>query len=232
MKKMLLLFIMIFLITSGAYSQAKIDFGAEYVSRYIWRGFDLTPDNSPNIQPWVNFSFKSGFNFNIWASTPLKNREANDNYLEMDLTLSYSKSLSKVVDFSAGLIYYALTHMDGFPDDKSTTPEFFVSVGNSVLPFSPKISAFYDTNLGDGIYIMVSGSKGIPAIPLFNLEVSAGLMDMFGVSGISDLNIGISKELDIAGYSVCPRVVFTLIPDSDVNSSNSEFWFGVSLAKK
>jgi len=228
------IFIVIILLSVKLYPQTELSYGVEYVSRYIWRGFDSTPDNNPNIQSYINFSSKSGFNLNIWSSTPLSERKKLDNFFEIDLTLSYSRSLSRILDFNAGFIYYTFPHIKNFPDDKSTSPEIFAGIQNSLLPLNPNVTIYYDFNLGDGIYIQVSGSKKFINVPGndFNLDVSVGYIEQYRVEGISDVNIGFSKVIELKSVIVVPRIVFTTIPENDVNPDGSELWFGLAINKK
>jgi len=74
---------------------ATLNFGADIMSRYIWRGFDF--GNSPTIQPNLYFSWR-GLNIGAWGSysfapyTNIVNNTVVDmgNYSEMDLYMSYT----------------------------------------------------------------------------------------------------------------------------------------------
>ena len=49
----------------------------DLVSRYVWRGFDLLPDNHPAIQPSLTIDLgESGFSLNVWSSFALAQRDA------------------------------------------------------------------------------------------------------------------------------------------------------------
>ena len=64
-------------------SNAGVDFGADLVSRYVWRGTDF--GNSASVQPFLSVGF-AGFEAGAWASYPLAAAGANEN----DLYISYS----------------------------------------------------------------------------------------------------------------------------------------------
>ena len=50
------------------YGELGVDFDATWVSKYIWRGFDLLDDKAA-FQPSINFDlFNSGFSVNVWSS--------------------------------------------------------------------------------------------------------------------------------------------------------------------
>lgn len=73
-----------------------LNFGADIMSRYIWRGYDF--GNSPAIQPNIYFSWR-GLNIGAWGSYSFAPYHAmlNDStevnmgtYTEMDMYLSYT----------------------------------------------------------------------------------------------------------------------------------------------
>ena len=75
---------------------ARIDFGADLVSRYIWRGSDY--GNSPSVQPNIAFSVAS-FKIGVWGSYGLGEYKTKINdsstlemghYAEFDLFASYT----------------------------------------------------------------------------------------------------------------------------------------------
>ena len=75
---------------------AAINFGADLLSRFIWRGIDF--GNSPAIQPNLSFSFK-GLNIGAWGSYAFSGYkiQLNDTtvedagtYAETDLYISYT----------------------------------------------------------------------------------------------------------------------------------------------
>ena len=75
---------------------AAFSFGADVVSRYVWRGTDF--GNSPAIQPNVSFSV-AGFKIGAWGSYSFGpySKKINDsttmtvgNFVESDLSISYT----------------------------------------------------------------------------------------------------------------------------------------------
>ncbi len=75
---------------------ATLNFGADLMSRYIWRGMDY--GNSPAIQPNLGFAWK-GLTIGAWGSYAFAKHsiQVNDstiedagNYSEMDLYISYT----------------------------------------------------------------------------------------------------------------------------------------------
>lgn len=92
MKKKLLLLLMLFLMGFGLLSRAQptFDFGADLMSRYIWRGLDVG-GQGPSIQPFMEFGLSSkdenhAFFIGAWGAytfSPTANQE-------VDLYLGYT----------------------------------------------------------------------------------------------------------------------------------------------
>jgi hypothetical protein len=84
MKKNIYKLVMILaLVLMVGISNAGVDFGADLVSRYVWRGTDF--GNSASVQPFLSVG-AAGFEAGAWASYPITSAGANEN----DLYLSYA----------------------------------------------------------------------------------------------------------------------------------------------
>ena len=128
MKKKAILLTAVILLTTAGFAQAQEGelsgtVGVSYVSKYIWRGFDLLDDHSA-VQPSVDIDlFGTGFSLNVWASysngggvgtnsmgTP--GAISRVNATEYDYTLAYSCTLFEgekyATDVRANFIYYDL----------------------------------------------------------------------------------------------------------------------------
>ncbi len=69
--------------SSSKVKKAKVDFGADLVSRYIWRGIQLG-GNVPNIQPTIHYN-NGGFEAGVWGSFSIAGSNYSD---EVDLYVS------------------------------------------------------------------------------------------------------------------------------------------------
>lgn len=76
--------------------QAGIDFGADLVSRYIWRGIDF--GNSVSVQPFLSFS-TGGFEAGAWASYPFTNAGKGTNENDLYVTYSFGSVALTVTDY-------------------------------------------------------------------------------------------------------------------------------------
>lgn len=117
------------LLTIGGFCQAQGDLGIDidttYVSKYIWRGFDLLDDKSAT-QPSVTIDlFGSGFSATVWASYANSSRGGANtsmvNATEYDYILTYSRSAFEgevyQMDYAVNWIYY------DFIDNASSTQD-------------------------------------------------------------------------------------------------------------
>lgn len=65
--------------------KSKVSFGADFVSRYVWRGMQFG-GNAPNIQPTITYNY-GGFEAGVWGSFSLAGGNFSD---EVDLYVSQS----------------------------------------------------------------------------------------------------------------------------------------------
>jgi len=114
-----------------------LNFGADVMSRYIWRGIDF--GNSPAIQPTLYLSWR-GLNVGAWGSYSFTSyhRMLNDtvsvnmgNYTEMDMYVSYTLKWFTLMFFdyfipnSLDPNYTGIERFQYFTYDKKTTGHTF-----------------------------------------------------------------------------------------------------------
>ena len=210
---------------------AAVEYQVDLSSRYIWRGFDLNPQNKPVLQPSVTFAFgDSGFSVNLWSSFSFVAKELD----ELDVTLSYDFQLSKDIAMTVGLIHYGWYFVDGFNFKDNTTQEFYVTLGFSRLPLAPEVTLYYDFGNGDGLYIELGVGHSVPLSEELSLELSASLgyndQLWIGDSGLSDLNFGASVPFKIGKVIISPFLKMTLVLLDAVNPGiDNEIYGGASI---
>ena len=211
-------------------------FQVDLTSRFIWRGFDLLPDNNSALQPSLTFDLgDSGFSLNVWASFALTDRGIYKYWDEIDLTLTYALKTPENLSLVLGFTNYGYWFAESFKFKDHTTQEFFVEVGLPKVLLSPKLTAFYDVNLGDGLYVQLSAVHPVPLAGNIGLDLSAKLGYNAGQflpegadTGFSDLTIGASLPLKVGTVTLSPFANYTFVFLDAVNDDN-ELWFGVSL---
>ncbi len=212
---------------------AGASFQVDWVSRYVWRGFDLA-DNRSCVQPQVTFALgSSGFSVNLWANFCLEDRFLTKDFDEIDFTLIYAIPTGAAVSLEAGLICYAFYAAPGFTLKNNTSPEIYLKGGLPELPLAPTLTVYYDLNLGSGLYANLAVSQPLAIAPGVTLGLSAALgfnsRQYIAGSGFSDLSFGGALPLNLGRATLTPYLRYSLTLLESVNSRN-EFWFGASLA--
>lgn len=232
MKKSFALLLMCFfwmsMLLPGAVS-AKVDL----VSRYIWRGFDLLPDNHAAVQPSLTVDLgNSGFSLNVWSSFALSNRALFKYTDEIDLTLAYAFKMPENWEFSVGFTNYGYWFADGFTFKDHTTQEVFVSLSKTDLPLSPTLTVFYDFNLGSGLYASFSCSHSVKLNETASID-AGGLIgfnskQFITKSGFSDIDFYLMVPLAFGKLQVIPSINLMIPLMNEVND-HTEIWFGLSI---
>lgn len=226
-------FLLFFLFVSIELS-AQWDFGITATSRYVWRGFDLLLDNNPALQPSLTYTFgESGFSINAWGSFALKERDDYQDADEMDITVNYDLEL-KNITLSAGLIHYGYYFEDGFSFKDSTTQEFYLGIALDGLWVEPRLVAYYDIHLGDGLYLEAGASREFAVSESLGLSLDAWMGYNNGQwqvkKGFSDLNLRADLAIPAGSFTIQPFIWFCKIFNDEVNENNSEFIFGLKIS--
>ncbi|NOZ14110.1 MAG: hypothetical protein GXO69_10805 [Acidobacteria bacterium] len=143
MKKLIL--IAILLVTVFPAVAVNISTGSTVASRYVWRG--ILVNDQAVFQPDVSIS-GNGFTFDVWGNMDLGNRYNNQfNLDEVDYTFSYDWQTAGT-GWSAGIISYTFPHTDS-----NSTKEVFLGISMSNRMFSPSVTAYYDFDQVNGLYL-------------------------------------------------------------------------------
>lgn len=111
-------------------------------SNYVWRGQKLSEEWV--VQPYAGFNYKR-FGAELWANYDTETEEHN----ETDLTLYYNLSRNKI-DIEAGYIYY------GNDGESNDTQEIYGAFTLTDIFLTPTVTAYYDFDEGDGLYMEAS----------------------------------------------------------------------------
>lgn len=155
----------------GASAAADAVLGVDVYSAYVSRG--VTFNDGIVIQPSLDVS-KDGFGVNVWGNLDIDDYDGavdSGEFSEVDLTLSYSRSIDSV-DLSLGIIEYV------FPNAAiKGTAEVFVS-GTINLPagFAIGGTAYYDIDEIDDYYITVGPSYSYSINDKAGIEASVMLV--------------------------------------------------------
>jgi hypothetical protein len=206
----------------------------DLVSRSVWRGFDLLPDNRAAIQPGVTFEFAdSGFSLDLWGSFALADRAVLRDADEIDVTLAYACEPLPGWELSGGLICYGFWFADDFNFKDNISLEAFAAIAATGLPLEPTLSFYYDFRLGRGFYVSLGGGHEIRLNETTGLELG-GLIGFNGglyIERRAFSNIDLHARLALtAGRVTLAPSLHVMFPLLEEINEETEIWFGLSVA--
>ncbi len=210
-----------------AEGDVSVGVGADFMSKYVWRGQNLVDDWV--AQPSVSVGYK-GLTGSVWGNSDITGETVDDwEFTELDYTIDYSGTVPGVdgLGFSVGAIYY------DFPNsDLPGTTELYWGFSLDV-PASPSITVYHDVDEADGMYVSlgVGHSLDMPEeIPVgVDLGASLGWGNKkynefyWGTDGseLNDLVLSVGFPFEVAGVSVTPSVSYIALLGSDVKDSDA-----------
>lgn len=221
-----------------------IDLDTTFVSKYMWRGYDIYDDHGA-WQPSVNVDlFGSGFSVNVWGSLPIGS--GNEDLTEIDFTAAYSFSgfQDEVYATDITLDYVYLDYPKLSHTSEAQEMEMWVSM--------PKLLSIGDIAIVPGYCIAfmwptssdvsdVAGTFHVFSLgfelPLPGTEQAlsfgAELVYNDGAYGAdndwSDAAFSVSTRFEVGRLSITPSVNYQISMDDSVNSEN-ELWTTLSFS--
>ncbi len=222
------------------------DLSVALLSKYVWRGFELSKD-SLVIQPSLTVSYM-GFGFNLWGNLDtdqdmeLFGIDGGANWNETDMTLSYDNSVG-MMGYSVGYIYYAL---DGVDDSQ----EVYAAISLDTI-LAPTLTVYRDFNAFPGWYSTLGVSHSFPLsetialdlgghISYFSADDASTIADpgdpTSGYSNFHDGLLSISASIPLTEYlSITPELYYSFALSSDAvdiiksasaSGDNDDFIYG------
>ncbi len=208
------------------------------LSAYVFRGQVL--NDKPVLQPSLTVS-KAGFTLNTWANYNLNNSYASyaqDNkneFSEIDLTASYTTTVGPL-SLGGGLVQYLFPNQTVQVTEGTNTTgkafpgthEVFATVGLPSVFLSPTLTVYYDFDIADGFYAILSASQSFELVKdKASLVASASLAAgsrkynefYFGESknALNDAIIGLALPVTLpGGWTLKPGVQYICLPDSTI----------------
>jgi len=185
---------LLLLISSAVTAQTSVSGGADFVSRYLWRGLDF--GNTFSIQPSVALA-AGDFEIGFWGSYPFTNTAGGNE--EMDLYLGYS-----VGDFSVLVTDYYFPQSGGkygdYDDPGSHTIEVGLSYGGSEA-FPLSVAAFMNVYNDDdnSVYFELGYSTEVSevTVDLFVGGTPGSDNAFYGTTEFNLINIGVTASKDV-----------------------------------
>jgi hypothetical protein len=169
---------------AGAQVVLTSDAGA--FNAYVWRGVTLT--NQVVLQPDAYLAIPAGGGSLIlgaWGNIDAGQYDdpVNDlsegggtssfNATEVDLWAEYGRGLSPHLSGTLGGILYLFPNDAGLTNAVNRTVEIYGKLQATGVPLTPKLSAWYDVDKVDGLYLEGSVAQPITAIPGFPVTLGA-----------------------------------------------------------
>jgi len=264
MKKGILLFAVILLSTAGL-AQAQEDelgvtLGVKYMSRFIWRGFDVYKNNDAAIRPFVDVDlYGTGFGVNVIHTRGIGDEMRNTERMEkFNYTLYYRNKLFEgetyATNYKAGWVYYSYPERERSSADLQEAfvtfswpeicPEGVVPKYTIVRMWPAESEADCRNNggwwhlLGLGYDLAVPGLMPDTPEQVLHLSVETAYNDSVYAGGKtvdhdwSHAAFGVSTNFDLGNdLTFTPGIYYQSSWDDSVNSSD-EYWTTLTLKYK
>ena len=214
-------------------AQAQVSLGADFVSRYVWRGYDF--GEAFSVQPAITFATDSGFEVGAWGSYSASPGGAGSN--ELDLWLGYSGE-----NFSIGITDYYFPSPDGNPffdldeDDGDGGAHVFEPYASYTVGPVTIYGAFAINNLAeddDAIYLEAS----MPIMTKME-GVEVGLVsgfvltdsEYYGTNATTLVNLGLNASTDVTLGAITLPVFVGYVLNATPGAERTHLVFGFSLS--
>ena len=223
-----------FLLSSVSASFASLDdISLGYVSRYVWRGFELNA-RQPAIQPGLTFSLgREELTLQFWGSYNIGNVTKRE-LTELDAYLNYSSTYQDWLDWYFSYAYYTFPNLTGAAGKSG---EIFLGLTQTQAPFAPTLTISYDHDQGKGLYVQLGGKQEIGLVTA-GLTVGYNGGQWGAQPGVSDGSLSLSSKLNFGSGVLVPSLNYAVFtPDiaalnvaTGGNADTGSFWFGVTYS--
>ncbi len=214
-------------LATGTATAQSVDVGADFVSRYVWRGLDF--GESASIQPGLSVS-SGAFSVGTWASYSVSADGSGAN--EHDLFLSFAAG---PVSFGVTDYYFpapggaGLFNFDGDGEGAHWIEPFVSFSGPETFPISVFAGMFVHNDPDNSVYVEAKYPFSLNGT---ELALTAGVVPMesafYGTDGFALTNVGVSASHAVPitdRFSLPLFVSYIINPEAE----RSYLVFGLSL---
>lgn len=228
---------------------ATMEIKTSFVENYMWRGFDLLPNNDSAFQPDLYLEFKNlGLYIGVWGSFAFDERW--DIWDELDYYIGMLKSFNEESRFTTD-IEFIYTYFD-YPNQNKyintqevafgiKLPNLFSINDIKIKLFSTLYYSFpvHENEIEQKGYWLKIGANGDIPFTIFHSDNINLLIETFindggasmGVEeGFSHIHFMITVPYNFKGFTIKPSIHYQYTIEESVNSEN-EFWSEISIAK-
>jgi hypothetical protein len=240
MKKLIMGLMVLMLCAVPVMAEIGVDVTTGYMSRYIWRGYDLgdlnaegsedTINNSSGEQISIDYDLGNGFAANIWAYYANHSNEVE----ELDYTVSYGFSRDDI-DYSVGYTRYTWptvykwnTSGEGVLDSHTlkkfykdpeefaaASDEIFIGATFSKVFLRPSVTWYRDYSALNDEYYAFGGGDSFTLMGT-SLDYSIGAGYWVSRKRFAQVDLGISKTYEgIFGvFAMTPGLQYIALTDT------------------
>lgn len=210
----------------------SLEFNVGASSYYIWRGFDLNPENEFMIVPSANLVLgDSGFSLTGQGRYAIEEKEMR----ELDLTVTYTFKLFRRLQVKLGYTEYRFFNIHDPNYLRSDSPEVFVSLGLPWALFQPELTSYYDIGEGDGMYFKFRVQHMAQLLKFIRFEFHSSLgynagqwLPAGAKTGFSDFNFTAMLPIKLGSIYIIPFTSYTAVLLDSISNSRY-FWYGITF---
>ena len=226
----------------------SVDAKVSYVSKYMWRGFDLLKGD-PAIQPEMTLNLgESGFYLGVWTSFGTEHEWSI--WDEWDYYGGYATSFFKGQPFELGVdtsyTYFHYPNLNKYTDSQEVAmafklPSLLAIDKTKLIPYWSVYRSFeaHKNPVNQRGWWVKLGMEADQPIEFQKDQIltlytetfwNDGAGSMNADKGFSHLAMGAKTSFDIYGFSLTPGLNYQWSWEDTVDREN-EFWYTLSLGK-
>ncbi|EFK97820.1 hypothetical protein LDC_0104 [sediment metagenome] len=226
----------------------SLDTKVSYVSKYMWRGFDLL-EGDPSIQPEATLSFsETGLYLGVWASYGTKSKW--DEWDEWDFYGGYAttfyENMIYAVEADFGYTFFHYPNQNKYIDSQEIAvnlkfPSLLKLTSTRFIPYTGVSYSFaahknevdqrgYWLKLGLNMEQKISSLNENPFLIYIETFCNDGAGSMQVESGFSHIATGIKTTFEVWGLGFTPSVNYQETLEDSVNKDN-DFWYTLTASK-
>jgi hypothetical protein len=203
------------------------------VSRYVWRGYDLSR-GKPALQPWVEAFLPNGLSFNFFTTAALDRQTELD---EFQIGALYGRDLGAGLSLVGGYLAYLQPGTETEPTGEEPGSELeFNRSGEFVLSLTRSWEGGYaaltysrghGSGEGNSVNLWLEHELALGEAWTLTPYLQADYLDEYGPprrlgERVSGIEIGAPLRLSLGGWAVEAAGYLTHVPSGYVRASNGE----------